>query len=144
MIKNKGFTLIELLVTISIIGLLASIATFALTNAQKSARDGKRKADLENVAIGLELYRSDCGAYPSGVSFGGTLMGSGSCNGVTYISDVPNDPKAPRVYRYYSVAPFVSYKLCALLEETPGTTYNVTGCLDCETGVSCNYSISRP
>ena len=62
---KKGFTLIELLVVISIIGILIAVSIFGLSGARESARDARRKSDLELIRSGLELYRADCNAYPT-------------------------------------------------------------------------------
>lgn len=64
--KRKGFTLIELLVVISIIGILATVGIASFSKAQKSARDGKRKTELTQIASALEMYRADNGKYPIG------------------------------------------------------------------------------
>ena len=68
--NNKGFTLIELLVVIAIIGILASVVLVALNSARSKSRDARRKSDLHQIAIALELYRSN---HPSYV-----VQGSGS------------------------------------------------------------------
>lgn len=62
--KNKGFTLIELLVVIAIIGLLASIVLVALNSARIKARDARRKSDLKQIQIALELFYDKYGYYP--------------------------------------------------------------------------------
>ncbi|OGM33067.1 hypothetical protein A2803_03035 [Candidatus Woesebacteria bacterium RIFCSPHIGHO2_01_FULL_44_21] len=143
-IKNfKGFTLIELLITIMIIGILVTIATFGLRQAQSSARDGKRKADLEEIAIGLELYRSECNRYPA--ALGASLVGSAppaTCTG-TYITDVPTDPSPPRAYAYSTNGPGTSIILCAALEQAPNPAVSTTGCGSCG-GSACNWRIARP
>ena len=54
--KRKGFTLIELLVVISIIGLLAALGTARYIQAEKNARDVRRKSDLNQYRIALENY----------------------------------------------------------------------------------------
>lgn len=63
---REGFTLIELLIVLAIIGLLSTLAIVALTNAQQTARDVKREADLNQIQTALELYWSQAGtaAYP--------------------------------------------------------------------------------
>lgn len=141
--KNKvGFTLIEVLVTIMIIGILSTIVTFAVRQAQQSARDGKRKSDLETIAAGLELYRAECNRYPATAGFltSGTLSGStppSTCTG-TYITNVPTDPQPSQSYYYVPNGSGSSYALCARLE-TGGSS--VSGCGSCS---NCNYKITRP
>lgn len=78
--RHKGFTIIELLVVISIIGLLSSIATFALGNARKQARDNRRIQDLKQIQTALELYYKDNQKYPRPNSLDGytTNIGTGA------------------------------------------------------------------
>ncbi|MCL4208570.1 hypothetical protein KJZ63_02975, partial [Patescibacteria group bacterium] len=54
-----GFTMIELLVVTTIIIILTSIGLVSYTSANRSARNGKRKADMEMVRQALVLYRTD-------------------------------------------------------------------------------------
>jgi len=61
----KGFTLIELLVVATIIIILSAIGLVSFQNAGRSARNAKRKADLETVRQALVLYKSDNGLYPN-------------------------------------------------------------------------------
>ena len=75
----KAFTLIELLVVISIIGILIAISIFGLSGARESARDARRKSDLELIRSGLELYKADCNTYPGSITFGNSLIGTINC-----------------------------------------------------------------
>jgi prepilin-type N-terminal cleavage/methylation domain-containing protein len=60
----RGFTLIELLVVIAILGILASIVMSALGESGLQGRDGARKAQIQELLKGLELYYSTSGVYP--------------------------------------------------------------------------------
>lgn len=80
---SKGFTLVELLVVISIIAILATIGYTIYSNAQKSVRDGKRKADIQAIHQALEQSRSQSTTYPS--------VATQSCN-PTGITGNPNCP----------------------------------------------------
>lgn len=147
---KHGFTLIELLVTLAVIGLLVTIAAFSLSEAMKSGRDGKRKADLENIAIGLELYRADCNAYPGSLTMGGSLAGTGtpaSCAaGNVYIASIAQDPQySTSGPRYSYTASGGGYVLCGYLEQPPNPAVSVTGCGSCG-GASypCRWKVSRP
>lgn len=141
-IFNEGFTLVELLVVISIIGVLLALSLSAFSSTKKSARDGKRKADLEQIRSALEIYRTDCKTYPAAVSFGNPLTGAETpCLTNIYMAEVPKDSLTPTYdYRYNGISQN-SYALCAYLETVTAT---VTGCGgQCGT-VDCNYKVINP
>lgn len=127
-LKSKGFTLVELLVVMTIIAILAGLGLVSYQGARKSARDGKRKADLEQIRSALEMYRADNGTYPADLS--GTFL--------TYIT-LPTDPLSGRLYPYTFVSG--AYTLCAALE-TVSTAE--TGCGSCGTGYTCSYKVTNP
>lgn len=144
--KNSGFTLIELLVVISIIGILIALSVFGLQAARKSARDAQRKAALEEIRSGVEIYKADCSTYPASVVSGDPLVGSGaSCSpsDSTYIDEVPSDPLPSQNYSYKLVGS--KYYLCASLEQAPGGTpdANLANCNSCG-ATSCNYVVKSP
>src|SRR3990167_5669693 len=101
---KKGFTLIELLVVISIVGILIGLSIFSLQGARETSRDAKRKADLEQVRSGVEIYKSDCNKYPTSLS--SPLVGDGSVTSCAvtniYINQVPTDPISPTSDYSYS------------------------------------------
>lgn len=141
--KKNAFTLIELLITISIIGILFSITIFALNQARSSGRDGKRQADLQAIASALEIYRSDCGVYPTASSnqVPNPLVGSGVCAGNTYMQEVPQDPQGG-IYRYARLTT-TTYELCGYLEQGSGTQ-TCGGSSNCGAGRTCNYKVTSP
>ncbi len=55
--SSSAFTLIELLVVIAIIGILAGIIIVAMGSAQGSANDARRKADLNQLAKAVMIYK---------------------------------------------------------------------------------------
>jgi prepilin-type N-terminal cleavage/methylation domain-containing protein len=65
---RKGFTLIELLVVIAIIAILSASLMPALSSATDRARVTECRSNLTHVAIGLRMYMSDWGAYPTDLS----------------------------------------------------------------------------
>lgn len=143
--KNKGFTLIELLVVVSIIGILLALSVFGLQGARKSSRDATRKADLELIRSGLEIYKADCNLYPD--ALGASLVGddsSTSCAATnTYISRVPTDPLSPTSsYVYSPNLTSSAYALCTTLENEPSPAHDVTDCGSCTT--TCNYKVTNP
>ncbi len=102
---TRGFTLIELLVVIAIIGMLSSVVLASLNSARSKARDSKRKADMKQLQLALEMYYNDNNVYPSsggswwGVSSNGGNRTTSGVNAYipgltpTYISVLPTDPK---------------------------------------------------
>lgn len=133
---KKGFTLIELLVAMTIVAVLSGLALVSYQGARKTARDGKRKADLEQIRSALEMCYSDDNSYPS-VSFGNPLTCPGSGN--TYLDVVPNDPISDRQYFYSTNG--ISYTLCASLEMGGGSVSS--GCGSCGSS-ACNYKVTNP
>jgi len=134
--KKAGFTLIELLVTMTIVAVLLGISLVSYQGARKSARDGKRKADLEQVRSALEMCRTDTGSYPA------TIYNDISCGAPakTYLSGTPKDPSTLSNY-YYSGATN-TYTLCAYLEV--GGIDGSCGTASCGTGKTCNYQVTNP
>lgn len=63
--RKNGFTLIELLVVIAIIGLLSSVVLASLNSARSKARDVKRKSDVHQITLAIELYFNAVGNYPA-------------------------------------------------------------------------------
>jgi prepilin-type N-terminal cleavage/methylation domain-containing protein len=156
---KKGFTLIELLVVMAIVAILSAISLFALQGARGSGRDAKRKADLQQIASGLELYHSDCHVYPNVSSLPTTLDGSvAPCavgSGNVYIQSVPDDPNTSNHYRYQKLVATCTtnctrYRVWAALEVQPTPALSFTGACpssevpsDCG-GVACNYCVTNP
>lgn len=141
--SERGFTLIELLVVISIIGVLIGLSIFGLQGARQSSRDSQRKADLELIRSGLEIYKSDCQEYPTTLSSSlvGTDAPPSTCStSNTYISKIPTDPQTPTRIYYYSSTGTI-YTLCTSLEQVSGGG-GVTGCGSC--GTTCNYKVTNP
>jgi general secretion pathway protein G len=152
---NQGFTLIELLVVISIMAVLFGLTVFGLQGARASSRDAKRKADLELIRSGLEIYKSDCDGYPIKATPGvlsSPLKGNSStvsCQTTnTYIAEVPADPVSTlKDYRYFSDG--VTYELCASLEQgstAPVTCGSSSACGSCQRSGDCvcNYKVVSP
>src|SRR5690242_16221723 len=59
-----GFTLIELLIVISIMAILAAMIIPISGAVSRNRIKAKARAELEQVATGIELYKAKLGAYP--------------------------------------------------------------------------------
>ena len=115
--KKNGFTLIELLVVITIISVLMSIGVVSYQQAGQSARNGKRKSNLESVRQALVLYRSDNAKYPDateGVSSFAQLL---TLLQPDYLSlEALADPKNEGAYVYSYTSDGSIFSVCACLE----------------------------
>lgn len=135
-LKNgAGFTLIELLTTMTIIAVLAGLALVSFQGAKKTARDGRRKADLEQIRSALEMCYADTNVYP----LTGQIDTSVSCGGKTYLSPISKDPVTN--FNYYYTSSGTIYTLCALLE---GNAPNNCPGSDCGGGKTCNHKVTNP
>jgi type II secretion system protein G len=142
-----GFTLIELLITISIIAVLTAISAFALNGARETARDSRRKTDLEQIKSSLEIYKADCNRYPTAAAFDAVAVNSSltgsSCTPVntnTYVQRMPGDPTGGGRYRYCPNASGTTYTLSTYQEDSTAT---VTACGSCSGG-TCRYQVTNP
>jgi type II secretion system protein G len=135
--SQRGFTLIELLVVIAIIGLLASIVLVSLNSARAKARDARRKADLRQLQMALELYYDKYGAYMYD-TFNGWETCDTTQNDIRklvtegFLAKIPCDPLKQGNYHYYfdpegcSGSSCTNYCIYTTLEAT-GTNYGVQG-----------------
>ncbi len=62
--RFSGLTLIELTAVVAIIGILAALSVGPIRAAQQRSRDTQRKADLNLIAQGLDLYMAAHRALP--------------------------------------------------------------------------------
>jgi prepilin-type N-terminal cleavage/methylation domain-containing protein len=62
-VQFRGFTLIELMVAISIVAILAAIGMVMYGSAQATARDAKRKGDLEDIKKAMYLITTGKGGW---------------------------------------------------------------------------------
>ena len=128
---KKSFSLIEILVVTTIIVLLTTVAIISYSQFTKTARDARRKTDLEQIKAALEMYRSSNDQYYSG-SFDNNC---GSVNWLsTYISTIYSDQK-PTFY-YYCKISANDYTLGTYLE-----TGGSSSCGSCGPSTSCNFCV---
>jgi prepilin-type N-terminal cleavage/methylation domain-containing protein len=145
-ILKKGFTLIELLVVITIVGILIALSVFGLQGSRESSRDARRKADLELIRSGIEIYKSDCLGYPVATyttNWPSSIVGDGTpvaCAATNVYVSPPTDPQSPERYYIYT-SDGTTYEMCAALEQGTGTV-TCGGSSNC--GVTCNYKVTNP
>ena len=80
---HAGWTLIELVIVMSIITVLASLATIGARNAVWSAKESTLREDLFRMRDAIDQYYADKGKYPSDLQ---ALVTDG------YFREVPLDP----------------------------------------------------
>lgn len=130
-LNKKGFTLIEMLVVMTIIGVLAGLILTGFDASRKTARDGRRMSDLEQIRSALEMYRADnASVYPAALA---TLV-------PTYIAALPADPRGYTYY--YNRTSSYAYDLCAYLET--GGSDNCGNNCSAPGGAVCNYKKNNP
>jgi len=143
---NSAFTLIELLVVMAIIGVLTSMSVFAMQGARESGRNANRKGDLEAIKQAFELFKSDCGRYPSALpAVGSSLTGSAAlgcspANSNVYLTARPGDVISGRLYSYTPNGSRTAFTLCTALE---GEGTSATGCGSCGSA-PCTYKVTNP
>jgi general secretion pathway protein G len=157
---RSGFTLVELLIVIIVLALLTVVSGTAYTATMKTARDGRRKIDLESIRSALEVYRSDHSTYPDTEDGSSSLASFLETGSKKYIS-MPKDPKTKTDYYYIpadceeinSVNICNSYILAVALENDPGNppdectglflpTTGDFACRDTENNAAmCNYCV---
>ncbi|MBI4336025.1 MAG: type II secretion system major pseudopilin GspG [Candidatus Omnitrophica bacterium] len=99
---KRGVTLIELMLVIIIIGVLIAMVMPRLAGRSEQARKVAATADIEsNIAMALDMYELDNGAYPSSLD---DLMkkppDASNWNG-PYLKKKPKDPWGREyIYKY--------------------------------------------
>jgi len=63
--KDRGLTLLELLIVISILGLLAVLASVQLAGYFKRAQHDTARLQMEELTLALELFQLDVGRFPT-------------------------------------------------------------------------------
>ena len=138
--KSNGFTLLEMII---VIGILASLAVLMFTSyvaVQRSARDSRRRADLEQIRAALEQWRSDKGMYPTSLD---NQVNCNSTGGLTsgadiYLQTIPKDPRCP-ARSYKAVISASDYTLGAGLESVTTICGGLGG--QCGGSINCTYCV---
>jgi prepilin-type N-terminal cleavage/methylation domain-containing protein len=72
--RDGGFTLIELLIVIVILGILAGVTVFAVTNFTSNGVNSACQADYKTVQVAMESFKSQENSYPKSSSPGQAWM----------------------------------------------------------------------
>ena len=99
---QRGFTLIELLVVIIVLGLLVGLVGPRLFGRVGQSKQAAARAQIELLGAGLDQYRLDTGAYPTGAQGLDALQRNpnvANWNGPYLKKDVPKDPWG-NAYKY--------------------------------------------
>ena len=96
--KKKGFTLLEILMVMGIVGILIAVSASAFLSARLTARDARRKTDLQQIRGALQIYMADTNFYPSSQSTPTLSRGNASTLS-TFLVAVPINiwPKFPQI-----------------------------------------------
>ena len=98
---------------ITIIAVLAIVGITAFSGAQASARDGRRRQDIDSIASAMEThYNAVAGTY---AALDGTFFASGT---------VPTDPDPNAVYPVNLTNGSKGFNTCASLENKNGNSSN--------------------
>lgn len=134
---GAGFTLVELLIVMGVIGVLASSLILIIDpiGQMGKARDAKIKSNVSQLQTALELYRSDCGNYPTSITSGGSLTSSTpTCSGysgpqIMYLQTIPAFAASPN-FTYVPSSGNQIYTITACLEknDTSDGTISHTAC----------------
>lgn len=108
----QGFTLVELMVAIAIMAILSVIGLTVFTNSQVTARDAKRKADIDALAKAMEAN------YTPGTGYSATMQTSWFAGNVI--------PTATSGTAYTSSLATGGYTICAQLERSTGNSNSGT------------------
>ncbi len=127
--SERAFTLIELLVVIAIIAILSVVGITVFTGVQKSARDAKRRVDVDAIAKAYEVQMS-ARRYVA-------LVDGNFSSGKK-----PQDPNTAKG-DYFNWLAFdgSGFKVCAALDDNPNNACN-TPATNCYCKVSTQGIIS--
>ncbi len=102
--RKAGFTLIEVMIVVSIISLLTGAITVSLRAVKVKTQATQAITDLQKIALYIETYRANYGAYPLSCGTGNAWAtrpanGNGWCAlGACWISQFSGEGWCPLPY----------------------------------------------
>ena len=136
--KKRGFTLVELLIVVIIIAVLAAIAIPKFVNSSLRSKESALRGELKLVRDAVELFKNDCGCYPS--TLAGLTATTAPSTGLTatagtytitstnwrgpYISSVDLDPVSGSALNYATTSPVGGVTSSATGNDSNGTAYS--------------------
>ena len=88
--NEKGFTLLEIMVVLIIIGVLAALVAPRFIERADEAKVEATKAQMQNIAQALKMYRLHNSRYPDSGAGLNALVNPGK-TGKRYMDSVPKD-----------------------------------------------------
>jgi len=119
---KKGMTLIEIMIVVSILALLALLATAYLRSQIFKSYDARRKAEMKRISTAVEEYEKDNDCYPLSST---VVCTNDGVNLRPYLEKIPCDPVSKASYFYEhedSICP-KWYRIYTSLENTSDVDY---------------------
>ena len=88
--KENGFTLLEIMVVLVIIGILAALVAPRFIERADEAKVEATKAQMQNIAQALKMYRLQNSRYPDSGAGLNALVNPGK-SGKRYMDSLPKD-----------------------------------------------------
>ena len=102
--NNQGFSLVEIMIVLAVIGIIVGIMANKFAGALDKSKVKAAKITIQQLSDRLEMYNTDCSAYPTTEEGFEALMSSpgDSCEEwgpEAYMKKVPKDPwNRPFIY----------------------------------------------
>lgn len=96
---RRGFTIVEIILTLTIMGILLTLAVVTLSSSEANGRDSERQGDAESLATHFEAYYNNRIQDNQGITIatGGTYPGTSVIDPDAFLSSLPDlDPKSAR------------------------------------------------
>lgn len=121
--NKQAFTLIELLVVIAIIGILAGIIVISMGDAQSSANDARRKADINQLSKAIMIYKTNNPDTALPIDADGCNIGNNcSDNNIFGDASILKDPNGN--YYTYASADGADFTITSKLSNTNNYTFD--------------------